>query len=209
MICESFWQTESRTSVATNWDMITVGGGVAGASLARCMADAGKNVLVLEREKVFTDRVRGEWLSPWGVTETQLLGAFDVLKSAGAHELPLIQNGPVLQNIQDESPDGNPALTFYHPDAQQALIDAARDARATVEQGARVTQVAPGTPRRLPTPVMARPRRRLPALSSARTGAPRWRASLSVARSINTAPIASWAAYSSTALTSMSGRDSS
>lgn len=85
-------------------------------------------------------------MSPWGVAETQLLGAFDVLKAAGAHELPLIQNGPVLQNIQDESPEGNPANTFYHPTAQQALIDAAVSAGATVEQGARVTGVTPGDP---------------------------------------------------------------
>lgn len=46
--------------MAANWDMITVGGGIAGASLARSLANAGKSVLVLEREKTFKDRVRGE-----------------------------------------------------------------------------------------------------------------------------------------------------
>jgi len=41
-------------------DVVTVGGGVAGASRAAHMAEAGFSVFVLERETVFRDRVRGE-----------------------------------------------------------------------------------------------------------------------------------------------------
>ena len=51
------------------WDLIVVGGGLAGASLARAMAAAGARVLVFERERRFRDRVRGEGMHPWGVAE--------------------------------------------------------------------------------------------------------------------------------------------
>ena len=50
-------------------DVVAVGGGVAGCALAAVLAEAGMAVLVLERETVFRDRVRGEWIPPWGVSE--------------------------------------------------------------------------------------------------------------------------------------------
>ena len=46
--------------MAANYDIVTVGGGLGGASLARSMALEGRSVLVLERETEFKDRVRGE-----------------------------------------------------------------------------------------------------------------------------------------------------
>src|SRR5213595_198261 len=49
------------------FDLVTVGGGIGGAALARATAERGARVLVLERERRFSDRVRGEALMPWGV----------------------------------------------------------------------------------------------------------------------------------------------
>ena len=49
------------------YDLITVGGGRGGASLAKAIAEHGARVLVLERETQFKDRVRGEALVSWGV----------------------------------------------------------------------------------------------------------------------------------------------
>jgi choline dehydrogenase-like flavoprotein len=42
------------------YDNITIGGGLGGAAFAKAMADHGARVLVLERERQFSDRVRGE-----------------------------------------------------------------------------------------------------------------------------------------------------
>jgi flavin-dependent dehydrogenase len=42
------------------YDAIVVGGGLGGSALADQLARAGHNVLVLERETQFKDRVRGE-----------------------------------------------------------------------------------------------------------------------------------------------------
>ena len=42
-----------------SYDIITIGGGLGGAALAKVMADYGARVLVLESETRFRDRVRG------------------------------------------------------------------------------------------------------------------------------------------------------
>jgi flavin-dependent dehydrogenase len=57
-----------------DYDVITVGGGLGGAALAKVLAENGVHVLVVERETTFKDRVRGEWIAPWGVAEAQKLG---------------------------------------------------------------------------------------------------------------------------------------
>ncbi len=49
-----------------NYDIVIVGGGLGGSALAKAMAERGASVLVLEREKQFRDRVRGEGVWPWG-----------------------------------------------------------------------------------------------------------------------------------------------
>jgi menaquinone-9 beta-reductase len=54
-----------------DYDLITVGGGLAGSALAIAMAKHGARVLVIEREEAFKDRVRGEGITPWGVAEAQ------------------------------------------------------------------------------------------------------------------------------------------
>ena len=50
-----------------SYDVITVGGGLAGAAFAKVMAEHGARVLVLERERRFKDRVRGEYMAPSGM----------------------------------------------------------------------------------------------------------------------------------------------
>lgn len=70
------------------YDIITVGGGLGGSSLAKVMAEHGARVLVLEREKQFTDRVRGEGMMPWGVADAQALGIFELLQGTCGRALP-------------------------------------------------------------------------------------------------------------------------
>jgi len=43
------------------------------------MVEYGARVLVLEREKRFKDRVRGEGMFPWGGTEMQALGIYQLI----------------------------------------------------------------------------------------------------------------------------------
>jgi hypothetical protein len=70
-----------------DYDLITVGGGIGGATLAKVMAEAGYRVLVLERDTEFRDRVRGEVLVPWGCGEAATLGIYDLLRESCGHEI--------------------------------------------------------------------------------------------------------------------------
>ena len=68
---------------STSYDIITVGGGLGGAALAKAMAENGARFLVLESGTKFRDRVRGPAIVSWGVGEAKNLGIYDVMKAAG------------------------------------------------------------------------------------------------------------------------------
>jgi flavin-dependent dehydrogenase len=65
----------------SDYDVVTVGGGLGGAALAKVLAEAGRRVLVLERTSEFKDRVRGEVL---------VAAELDDLERALGHGLLLI-----------------------------------------------------------------------------------------------------------------------
>jgi 2-polyprenyl-6-methoxyphenol hydroxylase-like FAD-dependent oxidoreductase len=44
-------------------DVVIAGGGLGGAALAKSMAESGARVLVIEHERQFKDRIRGELIS--------------------------------------------------------------------------------------------------------------------------------------------------
>jgi 2-polyprenyl-6-methoxyphenol hydroxylase-like FAD-dependent oxidoreductase len=67
----------------TTSDVVIVGGGIGGSTLAVQLARAGADVTVLERATVFLDRVRGETWAPWGVALARDLGVLDPLVAAG------------------------------------------------------------------------------------------------------------------------------
>src|SRR5579863_4728394 len=131
-----------------DYDVITVGGGLGGAALAKVLAEKGLRVLVVEREREFKDRIRGEYVTPWGVAEAQKLGLCDLLLKTCAHEQPFLLFeglGPV-RDLRITTPQQLPALTFYHPTMQETLLEAARSAGAQVWRGSAVRKVRPGQP---------------------------------------------------------------
>jgi 2-polyprenyl-6-methoxyphenol hydroxylase-like FAD-dependent oxidoreductase len=136
------------------FEVVIVGGGVAGGALGSALASAGKRVLILERSAVFEDVVRGEWLAPWGVAEAKALGLYDVMRAAGGHHLakhlafdetraaskayeaalPLDAFRPGIQG----------PLCIGHPHLCQTLIDHAGALGATVKRVATEVRVSPG-----------------------------------------------------------------
>ena len=134
---------------SNSYDIITVGGGLGGSALAKVMTEHGARVLVVEREKRFKDRIRGEFFAPWGVAETQALGLYDLLRTTCARESPRfgLSTEPEFGEPRDlmaTTARRLPFFTFHHPEMQEVLLQAAVDAGAEVRRGASVRDVKLG-----------------------------------------------------------------
>src|SRR5690242_9990418 len=108
-------------------DVVIVGGGLAGAALATVLARRGVDVLVLEKETRFKDRVRGENMLPWGVAAARRLGLVETLLEAGGHRVPyfnMYAMGTQTEHrpLPETTPTREASLNIYHPDLQEALI---------------------------------------------------------------------------------------
>ena len=129
---------------APSYDIITVGGGIAASSLAKAMAERGARVLVLEREKQFKDRVRGEAVVSWGVAEANDLGICTLLKEKCAHVVPYVEPGSGLRDLRATTLQQLPLLSFPHQVMQETLLAAAENAGAEVRRGVSVAQIECG-----------------------------------------------------------------
>lgn len=142
--------------MSETYDVIIVGGGIAGSGLAAVLAKGGKSVLVLEKTTAFKDMVRGEWIAPWGVVEAKRTGLYEVLTTANDYHIPRhIEYGDGLDPAEGEAralglgllPGIPGPLSVGHPQACQALLDAASTAGARVVRGlGEVTIESQGTP---------------------------------------------------------------
>jgi 2-polyprenyl-6-methoxyphenol hydroxylase-like FAD-dependent oxidoreductase len=135
-------------------DLVVVGGGIAGGAFATVMARAGSNVLVLERQPEYRDRVRGELMWPWGVAEMQRLGLDGVLRDAGAQVADRFEShdeadpGEAVVEREDLSaqvPGAPGSMNLFHPTATRALAEAATTAGARVVYGAHEVAIATGS----------------------------------------------------------------
>ena len=131
-----------------SYDLIVVGGGVTGSSLASRMASSGARVLVIERESRFRDRIRGEALQPWGVAEAQMLGIAKVLQGSVAELrwFDQILNGKHAfhRDLVATTMPAQPMWGFYHPQVQEVLLAHAAACGAEVLRAATLESVVPG-----------------------------------------------------------------
>lgn len=112
-------------AAAPSFDVVIVGGGLAGATLAGALSRGGLGVLLVEKEPRFRDRVRGELTWPWGVAEARRLGFDEPLAQAGAAELRalrLFHEGQPVATGWERGEGESPALGFSHPRLQEALF---------------------------------------------------------------------------------------
>jgi choline dehydrogenase-like flavoprotein len=110
---------------ADDAEVLIVGGGVAGSALAITLAGAGHGVTILENSVEHIDRVRGEWIAPWGVAETERLGLYNLLLESGAHHLDRhIPHGEEIPpetaaaeaiDLRAFAPSLKPPLCMRHP----------------------------------------------------------------------------------------------
>jgi len=127
-----------------DFDIITVGGGLGASALAGALAKNGMEVLVLEREAQFKDRVRGEYIVTWGTAEAQKLGIDETLLNSCGMEVPLIEMGFGPRNLPETTSQRRGGLSFFHPKMQEALLEDAKLAGATVRRGSSVVDIVPG-----------------------------------------------------------------
>jgi 2-polyprenyl-6-methoxyphenol hydroxylase-like FAD-dependent oxidoreductase len=128
-------------------DVVVVGGGIAGCALAATLARAGVDVLVLEREARYRDRVRGEIFVSWGVAELRRMGLEDALLATPGGSYTT--HGALFDEIAGDRAAAADAaslaeilpgipghLAVGHAEACDALARAARERGATVVTGA-------------------------------------------------------------------------
>ena len=137
-----------------DYDLAIVGGGIAGSALAAVMARDGYKVLLLEQSEAFMDRVRGEWIAPWGVVETRRVGLYDLLRDAGGHHVarhvtydesrdPKASEAHMLP-LGIFAPDVAGPLCLGHPLHCQTLFDAAIAAGADARRNVAITALSLG-----------------------------------------------------------------
>ncbi len=139
----------------TNPEVVIIGGGIGGSALAIGLARAGIEVAILEKSTVHVDHVRGEWIAPWGVAETQRLGLYDVLIRAGGHHLG--RHLPYGDDIDAETAQANPLefaafegaglkppLCMRHPEMCDVLNSEAIAAGARLLRGVSDVEVTAG-----------------------------------------------------------------
>ncbi len=136
------------------FEVIIIGGGIAGNALAAVLAQAGRAVLVLERSTVYRDRVRGEVVQPWGVAEARRLNLHETLiRAGGTHHSRYVPYDETVEPAEAEAatlaldkilPGVPGTLGVGHPRACEELRMAAAAAGAQVLQGIESTEVEPG-----------------------------------------------------------------
>ncbi len=137
-----------------HYDVVIVGGGIAGSAVAATLAAADLTVLVLERQTVYRDKVRGEYMHPWGVAEMLRLGLEQTLLDAGGsysdgfvgfgeHIDPAVAIASAVP-LGLLLPDVPGALCVGHPQASEALNTHAEQRGATVVRGVGDVEVTAG-----------------------------------------------------------------
>jgi len=138
-----------------NPDIVIVGAGIAGASIAAILARSGIEVMLLERQRRYRDRVRGEYMQPWGVLEAQALGLEDVIRSTQAVDarysvyydelsIPSVAEEEKSDRSSTIFPGVRGGLCASHPKTCQALADDALRSGAELVRGAADVQVQTG-----------------------------------------------------------------
>ncbi len=135
-------------------DVVIVGAGIAGGSLATVLSRAGLDVVLLEKTAEHKDVVRGEWMAPWGVKEAGELGLLDLYMGAGAHRISrhvpysefMSSAEAEAQTVMLQGALGEEPLCLGHPRCCNLLNEEAADSGSIFIREIRKLKVNPGKP---------------------------------------------------------------
>lgn len=122
-------------------DVVVVGGGPAGSTVARLLAGQGFGVLLLDEARFPRDKVCGEAVSPGAWRRLEAAGLAPALRNAGAHPLAGMRLVAPDGTAFEGRYGGGSAFGFALPRRvlDKILLDRARAAGVEVREGARVT----------------------------------------------------------------------
>lgn len=130
-------------------DVLVVGGGPAGSSVATFLARAGVDVLVVDRARFPRPKPCAEYLSPQASRLLEAMGALERVERSGAAQLSGISvrapSGDIIRGdfIASHGFRGfrDRGLSVRREVLDAILLDCAREAGARVSEGMRVTDV--------------------------------------------------------------------
>jgi flavin-dependent dehydrogenase len=127
-----------------HYDVIVVGGRVAGAATAMLLARAGLRVLVIEAARPGTDTLSTHALMRGGVTQLHRWGLLDAVDASGTPAIRATQftYGDHTETVEIRAGDGISALRAPRRTLLDTLLlDAARAAGADIRSPVRVTRL--------------------------------------------------------------------
>lgn len=130
-------------SGTTEWDVIVVGGGPAGSSVAAQLAQQGFAVLLLDRAQFPRDKACGEFLTPQARTLLTELGAWDAIHNAGARPVnATVLIAPDGSEVRHNRAGGEPVgYALRRVALDTTLLDHARQSGVTIREGVAVREV--------------------------------------------------------------------
>ena len=131
-------------------DVVVVGGGPSGATVATLLARRGRRVILVERSPRWRWRACGVFSSPAAMSALGHIGLSPEVQAAAARPIPAMRleadGSTVRLTYGDDGSLATPAVGFDRQELDEALLDLARGAGVDVRTGVAVTDVELGGP---------------------------------------------------------------
>lgn len=135
----------SSSGLLQDAEVVVVGGGPAGSTVAALLATAGHDVVVLDKSRFPRHKACSEYINPEAVRLLDLIGASDLVRAAGPHQMKrMVVHAPDGNQFIadfDRVESGRLALGLSRFRFDALLLDFAKSRGAQVVEGCHVRHV--------------------------------------------------------------------